>query len=141
VTRRPLRVHVIASRPRLDRVSPLVPELVTRLRELGHQVRTTDPDIGATDLSRVPAEADLHILKSGTEAALLPGRSAARRRRPAGQPVPGGGRLPGQIVQTAMLAGAGATGAADLAHRRPGEPLGRARHRPGCRPRELVGHE
>ena len=65
-----MRVAIVALRHPSGRFSVLVPEMVDRLHGLGHDVEVIDPDAGPVDLGAVQTDADVYILKSGTEAAL-----------------------------------------------------------------------
>lgn len=65
-----MRVAIVALRHPSGRFSVLVPEMVQRLQDLGCEVEVIDPDAGPVHLGAVRTDADLYILKSGTEAAL-----------------------------------------------------------------------
>ena len=65
-----MRVAIVALRHPSGRFSVLVPEMVDRLHSLGCHVEVIDPDAGPVDLGAVQTDADVYVLKSGTEAAL-----------------------------------------------------------------------
>jgi ribosomal protein S6--L-glutamate ligase len=102
-----MRITVVAAAPEPDRISPLVPELTTRLRELGHTVELLDPDHGPLALNETRVNADAYILKSGTAAAL----SYAGALHSCGanliNPYPAAAACRDKIIQTRMLSAAG----------------------------------
>jgi ribosomal protein S6--L-glutamate ligase len=65
-----MRIGWIAIPSSSARVSPIMPEVVRLLSEWGATVDTIHPEEALTDLSRVRAQHDLYVLKSGTELAL-----------------------------------------------------------------------
>ncbi len=102
-----MRVAIVALRHPSGRFSVLVPEMEERLRELGCEVEVIDPDAGPVDLGAVRTDADLYILKSGTEAALsFAGVLHARGARVV-NPYPVAAACRDKIVQTHVLAEAG----------------------------------
>jgi ribosomal protein S6--L-glutamate ligase len=101
------RVAVVAAGPRPDRISPLVPELTGRLRELGCRVDLLDPDAAPLDLAAVRAEADLYVLKSGTEAGLSLGGALDAAGARVLNPYPVAAACRDKIVQTRTLQAAG----------------------------------
>lgn len=64
-----MRIAMILVQHPKTRHSPVMPEVTRLLREWGAQVDVVQPDEAVTDLSRLP-EADLYVLKSGTDLAL-----------------------------------------------------------------------
>ena len=102
-----MRVGVIAPRPRTDRISPLVPELLARLRELGCQAELIDPDADPVDLGQVRADADVYILKSGTEAALSFAGILHAQGACLVNPFPVAAACRDKLIQTSVLAAAG----------------------------------
>jgi ribosomal protein S6--L-glutamate ligase len=102
-----MRVAIVALRHPSGRFSVLVPEMVERLYALGCEVEVIDPDAGPVDLGAVRTDADLYILKSGTEAALsFAGVLHARGARVV-NPYPVAAACRDKIVQTHVLAEAG----------------------------------
>ena len=99
-----MRVAIVALRHPSGRFSVLVPEMVERLQDLGCEVEVIDPDAGPVDLGVVRTDADLYILKSGTEAALsFAGVLHARGARVV-NPYPVAAACRDKIVQTHVLA-------------------------------------
>jgi ribosomal protein S6--L-glutamate ligase len=99
-----MRVAIVALRHPSGRFSVLVPEMVERLHDLGCEVEVIDPDAGPLDLGAVRTDADLYILKSGTEAALsFAGVLHARGARVV-NPYPVAAACRDKIVQTHVLA-------------------------------------
>jgi ribosomal protein S6--L-glutamate ligase len=102
-----LRVAIVALRHPSGRFSVLVPEMVDRLHIMGCDVEVIDPDAGPVDLGAVQTDADVYILKSGTEAALsFAGVLHARGARVV-NPYPVAAACRDKIVQTHVLAEAG----------------------------------
>ena len=102
-----MRVAIVALRHPSGRFSVLVPEMEARLQDLGCEVEIIDPDAGPVDLGAVRTDADLYILKSGTEAALsFAGVLHARGARVV-NPYPVAAACRDKIVQTLVLAEAG----------------------------------
>ena len=102
-----MRVAIVALRHPSGRFSVLVPEMVDRLHGLGHDVEVIDPDAGPVDLGAVQTDADVYILKSGTEAALsFAGVLHARGARVV-NPYPVAAACRDKVVQTHVLAEAG----------------------------------
>ena len=99
-----LRVAIVALRHPSGRFSVLVPEMVDRLQRHGCDVEVLDPDAGPVDLGAVRTEADLYIVKSGTEAALsFAGVLHARGARVV-NPYPVAAACRDKVVQTHVLA-------------------------------------
>ena len=99
-----MRVAIVALRHPSGRFSVLVPEMEDRLRDLGCEVEVIDPDAGPVDLGAVRPDADLYILKSGTEAALsFAGVLHARGARVV-NPYPVAAACRDKVVQTHVLA-------------------------------------
>jgi ribosomal protein S6--L-glutamate ligase len=102
-----MRVAIVALRHPSGRFSVLVPEMEERLADLGCEVDVIDPDAGPVDLGAVRPDADLYILKSGTEAALsFAGVLHARGARVV-NPYPVAAVCRDKVVQTHVLAEAG----------------------------------
>jgi ribosomal protein S6--L-glutamate ligase len=101
-----MRVAIVALRHPSGRFSALVPEMVDRLHEMGCDVEIIDPDARPLDLGAMQTDADVYILKSGTEAALsFAGVLHARGARVM-NPYPVAAVCRDKIVQTHMLADA-----------------------------------
>lgn len=99
-----MRVVIVALRHPSGRFSVLVPEMVDRLHSLGCDVEIIDPDAGPVDLGAVQTDADVYILKSGTEAALsFAGVLHARGARVV-NPYPVAAACRDKVVQTHVLA-------------------------------------
>jgi ribosomal protein S6--L-glutamate ligase len=99
-----MRVVIVALRHRSGRFSVLVPEMVERLRSRGCDVEVIDPDARPVDLGAVHTDADIYVLKSGTEAALsFAGVLHARGARVV-NPYPVAAACRDKIVQTHILA-------------------------------------
>ena len=99
-----MRVAIVALRHPSGRFSVLVPEMVERLQHLGCEVEVIDPDAAPVHLGAVRTDADLYILKSGTEAALsFAGVLHARGARVV-NPYPVAAACRDKIVQTHVLA-------------------------------------
>lgn len=102
-----MRVVIVALRHPSGRFSVLVPEMVDRLHSLGCETEVIDPDAGPFDLGAVQTDADVYILKSGTEAALsFAGVLHARGARVV-NPYPVAAACRDKVVQTHVLAEAG----------------------------------
>ena len=102
-----MRVAIVALRHPSGRFSVLVPEMVDRLHSLGCHVEVIDPDAGPVDLGAVQTDADVYVLKSGTEAALsFAGVLHARGARVV-NPYPVAAACRDKVVQTHVLAAAG----------------------------------
>jgi ribosomal protein S6--L-glutamate ligase len=102
-----MRVAIVALRHPSGRFSVLVPEMVDRLQRHGCDVEVVDPDAGPVDLAAVQTDADLYIVKSGTEAALsFAGVLHARGARVV-NPYPVAAACRDKVVQTHVLAEAG----------------------------------
>lgn len=102
-----MRVAIVALRHPSGRFSVLVPEMVDRLHSLGCETEVIDPDAGPVDLGAVRTDADVYILKSGTEAALsFAGVLHARGARVV-NPYPVAAACRDKVVQTHVLAEAG----------------------------------
>lgn len=102
-----MRVVIVALRHPSGRFSVLVPEMVDRLHSLGCETEVIDPDAGPVDLGAVQTDADVYILKSGTEAALsFAGVLHARGARVV-NPYPVAAACRDKVVQTHVLAEAG----------------------------------
>jgi ribosomal protein S6--L-glutamate ligase len=65
-----MRIGMIMVRHPETRISPIMPQVVTLLREWGADVDVIEPDETVTDLGRLRVEHDLYVLKSGTDLAL-----------------------------------------------------------------------
>jgi ribosomal protein S6--L-glutamate ligase len=101
-----MRVAIVALRHPSGRFSVLVPEMVDRLQQMGCDVEIIDPDARPLDLGAMQTDADVYILKSGTEAALsFAGVLHARGARVM-NPYPVAAACRDKIVQTHMLADA-----------------------------------
>ena len=99
-----MRVAIVALRHPSGRFSVLVPEMEDRLRDLVCELEVIDPDAGPVDLGAVRPDADLYILKSGTEAALsFAGVLHARGARVV-NPYPVAAACRDKVVQTHVLA-------------------------------------
>jgi ribosomal protein S6--L-glutamate ligase len=100
------RVAIVALRHPSGRFSVLVPEMVDRLHDMGCDVEVIDPDARPLDLVAMQMDADVYILKSGTEAALsFAGVLHARGARVM-NPYPVAAACRDKIVQTHVLADA-----------------------------------
>ncbi len=99
-----MRVAIVALRHPSGRFSVLVPEMEDRLRDLGCEVEVIDPDAGPVDLGAVRTDADLYILKSGTEAALSFAGVLHARGAHVVNPYPVAAACRDKIVQTHVLA-------------------------------------
>lgn len=65
-----MKIAFILVRHPPSRLSPIVPEVMQRLRQRGATVTEVMPDEGVTDLGALTVEHDLYVLKSGAETAL-----------------------------------------------------------------------
>jgi fructose-1,6-bisphosphatase/inositol monophosphatase family enzyme/glutathione synthase/RimK-type ligase-like ATP-grasp enzyme len=65
-----MRICMLLVKHPPERRSPMVPELLERLRAAGATVEVRYPDDALQDLGELRVEHDLYVLKSGTEAAL-----------------------------------------------------------------------
>lgn len=101
------RVSVVAVQHPAGRNSPLVPELVTALTDLGCHVQCIDPDAGRHELAAIDATADLHVVKSGTEAALSYAGVLHSQGALLVNPYPVAAACRDKIVQTRILSTAG----------------------------------
>jgi ribosomal protein S6--L-glutamate ligase len=102
-----MKIAILAVQHPAGQVSHLVPDIAARLRERSCEVAVLNPDAGYLDLGRVAPDADLYVLKSGTEAAL----SLAGALHASGahllNPYPVAAACRDKIVQTRVLAAAG----------------------------------
>ncbi len=101
------RVGVIADSLKPAHLSPLVPDLVRALEELGHEVAVMDPDATPTSLHELAVRADLYVLKGGSEAALSIAGALERLGALVVNPYAVAAACRDKIVQTTVLAAAG----------------------------------
>lgn len=102
-----LRVGIIADSRKPAHLSPLVPELVRALEELGHEVAVIDPDATPTSLHELAVRADLYVLKGGSEAALSLAGALDRLGALVVNPYAVAAACRDKVVQTTVLAAAG----------------------------------
>lgn len=87
--------------------TPLVPNLVLTLEDLGHRVGLVDPDVSHPSLTPLCVDADLYVLKSGSEAALSLAGALSHRGATVVNPYAVAAACRDKIVQTAVLSAAG----------------------------------
>jgi len=102
-----MRVGMLLVKHPPERKSPILPEIVSLLRDRGDTVDLIYPDESLTDLSQVKVEHDLYVLKSGTETALSLAGALHAQRANILNPYPAAAALRDKIVSTRALQAAG----------------------------------
>ena len=102
-----MRIGMLLVKHPPERKSPILPEIVSLLRDRGDTVDLIYPDESLTDLSQVKVEHDLYVLKSGTETALSLAGALHAQRANILNPYPAAAALRDKIVSTRALQAAG----------------------------------
>jgi len=102
-----MRIGMLLVKHPPERKSPILPEIVSLLRQGGHSVDLIYPDESLTDLSRVRVEHDLYVLKSGSETALSLAGALHAQGANILNPYPAASALRDKIVSTRALQAAG----------------------------------
>jgi ribosomal protein S6--L-glutamate ligase len=104
---RPISLGLLLIRHPPNRASPVMPEVVGRLRERGARVAEIYPDSAPTDLGRLEIGHDLYVLKSGSETALSLAGALHARGAPILNPYPVSAVCRDKAVLTSYLRGTG----------------------------------
>lgn len=102
-----MRIAMLMVKHPPARKSPIMPEVIERLRRRGCSVDVLHPDESVTDLSRVRVEHDLYVLKSGTDRALSLAGALHAQGAAILNPYPVAAALRDKVVATRVLQAAG----------------------------------
>jgi ribosomal protein S6--L-glutamate ligase len=102
-----MRIALLMVKHPPERKSPIMPEVIERLRARGAEVDVLFPDESLTDLSSVRVEHDLYVLKSGSDRALSLAGALHAQGGAVLNPYPAAAALRDKVVATRVLQAAG----------------------------------
>lgn len=102
-----MRIALLMVKHPPERKSPIMPEVIERLRGRGADVEVLLPDESLTDLSRVTVDHDLYVLKSGSDRALSLAGALHAQGATVLNPYPAAASLRDKVVSTRILQAAG----------------------------------
>lgn len=98
-----MRIGMLMVKHPKNRKSPIMPEVIERLRSRGAVVDVLYPDETLTELSRLRVEHDLYVLKSGTDRALSVAGALHAQGASILNPYPTAAALRDKVVATRVL--------------------------------------